>query len=90
MESTPSNDVSKPFLPRQILSTLLVYSHQFLQGWHKNGTVLFLNPELNPQTSLSTGDPILRLLESRKGDREAQAFVKLRRQRAKQASQHAP
>lgn len=36
------------------------------------------------------GDPILRLLESRKGDREAQAFVKLRRQRAKQASQHAP
>ncbi|XP_076791570.1 protein unc-13 homolog D isoform X2 [Arvicanthis niloticus] len=34
------------------------------------------------------GDPILRLLESRKGDREAQAFVKLRRQRAKQASQH--
>ncbi|XP_020034400.2 protein unc-13 homolog D isoform X1 [Castor canadensis] len=36
------------------------------------------------------GDPILQLLESRKGDREAQAFVKLRRQRAKQASQHAP
>ncbi|XP_028608727.1 protein unc-13 homolog D isoform X2 [Grammomys surdaster] len=34
------------------------------------------------------GDPILRLLESRKGDREAQAFVRLRRQRAKQASQH--
>ncbi|KAK1330818.1 hypothetical protein QTO34_008756 [Cnephaeus nilssonii] len=39
---------------------------------------------------LPNGDPILRLLESRKGDREAQAFVKLRRQRAKQASQHAP
>ncbi|XP_055448023.1 protein unc-13 homolog D [Psammomys obesus] len=38
----------------------------------------------------SNGDPILRLLESRKGDREAQAFVKLRKQRAKQASQHAP
>ncbi|XP_039715166.1 protein unc-13 homolog D isoform X3 [Pteropus medius] len=35
------------------------------------------------------GDPILQLLESRKGDREAQVFVKLRRQRAKQASQHA-
>ncbi|MEJ1269290.1 unc-13 homolog D [Cricetulus griseus] len=38
----------------------------------------------------SNGDPILQLLDSRKGDREAQAFVKLRRQRAKQASQHAP
>ncbi|XP_047563161.1 protein unc-13 homolog D isoform X1 [Lutra lutra] len=36
------------------------------------------------------GDPILQLLESRKGDREAQVFVRLRRQRAKQASQHAP
>uniref|UniRef100_A0A8C5KUJ7 Protein unc-13 homolog D n=1 Tax=Jaculus jaculus TaxID=51337 RepID=A0A8C5KUJ7_JACJA len=36
------------------------------------------------------GDPILQLLESRKGDREAQAFVKLRRQRAKQAFQHTP
>ncbi|XP_066091266.1 protein unc-13 homolog D isoform X1 [Saccopteryx bilineata] len=35
-------------------------------------------------------DPILQLLESRKGDHEAQVFVKLRRQRAKQASQHAP
>ncbi|KAM7334597.1 hypothetical protein ACRRTK_007917 [Alexandromys fortis] len=49
-----------------------------------------------PQTRLPltypvpNGDPILQLLESRKGDREAQAFVKLRRQRAKQASQHAP
>ncbi|XP_036197388.1 protein unc-13 homolog D isoform X1 [Myotis myotis] len=49
-----------------------------------------------PQTRLPltyptpNGDPVLRLLESRKGDREAQAFVKLRRQRAKQASQHAP
>ncbi|XP_038597942.1 protein unc-13 homolog D [Tachyglossus aculeatus] len=44
-----------------------------------------------PQTRLPltrpspSGDPILKLLESRKGDREAQAFVKLRRQRAKQA-----
>ncbi|XP_003506880.1 protein unc-13 homolog D [Cricetulus griseus] len=49
-----------------------------------------------PQTRLPltypapNGDPILQLLDSRKGDREAQAFVKLRRQRAKQASQHAP
>ncbi|XP_005407531.1 PREDICTED: protein unc-13 homolog D isoform X2 [Chinchilla lanigera] len=49
-----------------------------------------------PQTRLPltypmpNGDPILQLLESRKGDREAQAFVRLRRQRAKQASQHAP
>ncbi|CAI9163814.1 unnamed protein product [Rangifer tarandus platyrhynchus] len=46
-----------------------------------------------PQTRLPLtypapdGDPILQLLESRKGDREAQAFVRLRRQRAKQASQ---
>lgn len=46
-------------------------------------------PESDPQTALFTGDPILQLLESRKGDREAQVFVKLRRQRAKQASQHA-
>ncbi|XP_022378995.1 protein unc-13 homolog D isoform X1 [Enhydra lutris kenyoni] len=36
------------------------------------------------------GDPVLQLLESRKGDREAQVFVRLRRQRAKQASQRAP
>ncbi|XP_036921257.1 protein unc-13 homolog D isoform X1 [Sturnira hondurensis] len=49
-----------------------------------------------PQTRLPltfptpNGDLILQLLESRKGDREAQVFVKLRRQRAKQASQHAP
>ena len=39
---------------------------------------------------LFAGDPILQLLESRKGDREAQAFVRLRRQRAKKASQHGP
>ncbi|XP_017919280.1 PREDICTED: protein unc-13 homolog D isoform X1 [Capra hircus] len=45
-----------------------------------------------PQTRLPltypapNGDLILQLLESRKGDREAQAFVRLRRQRAKQAS----
>ncbi|XP_045155793.1 protein unc-13 homolog D isoform X2 [Echinops telfairi] len=49
-----------------------------------------------PQTRLPltypapNGDPILQLLESRKGDREAQAFVRVRRQRAKQAAQHAP
>uniref|UniRef100_A0A8C7AX32 Unc-13 homolog D n=1 Tax=Neovison vison TaxID=452646 RepID=A0A8C7AX32_NEOVI len=49
-----------------------------------------------PQTRLPltypalNGDPVLQLLESRKGDREAQVFVRLRRQRAKQASQHAP
>ncbi|XP_062071427.1 protein unc-13 homolog D isoform X1 [Lepus europaeus] len=49
-----------------------------------------------PQTRLPltypepTGDPILQLLESRKGDREAQVFVRLRRLRAKQASQHTP
>lgn len=47
-------------------------------------------PESNLQTPLFAGDPILQLLESRKGDREAQVFVRLRRQRAKQASQHAP
>ncbi|XP_037057173.1 protein unc-13 homolog D isoform X2 [Peromyscus leucopus] len=52
-------------------------------------------PAEAPQTRLPltypapNGDPILQLLESRKSDREAQAFVKLRRQRAKQASQHA-
>uniref|UniRef100_A0A2K6SNA3 Unc-13 homolog D n=1 Tax=Saimiri boliviensis boliviensis TaxID=39432 RepID=A0A2K6SNA3_SAIBB len=43
-----------------------------------------------PQTRLPltypapNGDPILQLLEGRKGDREAQVFVRLRRQRAKQ------
>ncbi|XP_037596983.1 protein unc-13 homolog D isoform X1 [Cebus imitator] len=48
-----------------------------------------------PQTRLPltypapNGEPILQLLEGRKGDREAQVFVRLRRQRAKQASQHA-
>ncbi|XP_006018342.2 protein unc-13 homolog D [Alligator sinensis] len=46
-----------------------------------------------PQTRLPlthpkpTGDPILKLLEFRKGDKEAQAFVKLRRQRAKQSKE---
>lgn len=44
------------------------------------------SPKSDPQTPLSAGDLILQLLESRKGDREAQAFVRLRRQRAKQAS----
>ncbi|XP_054831223.1 protein unc-13 homolog D isoform X2 [Eublepharis macularius] len=49
------------------------------------------NPSRVPQTRLSlmypgtTGNEILKLLETRKGDREAQAFVKLRRQRAKQS-----
>ncbi|XP_058532680.1 protein unc-13 homolog D isoform X1 [Ochotona princeps] len=52
-------------------------------------------PSEVPQTRLPltypepNGDPILQLLESRKGDREAQVFVRLRRLRAKQASQHA-
>ncbi|XP_032562576.1 protein unc-13 homolog D [Chiroxiphia lanceolata] len=46
-----------------------------------------------PQTRLPlthpkpNGDEILRLLESRKGDKEAQAFVKLRKQRAKQSKE---
>ncbi|XP_068769290.1 protein unc-13 homolog D isoform X2 [Struthio camelus] len=46
-----------------------------------------------PQTRLPlthpkpTGDEILQLLESRKGDREAQAFVKLRKRRAKQSKE---
>lgn len=59
-----------------------------LAGSHEPGEV--------PQTRLpltypaTNGDPILQLLESRKGDREAHAFVKLRRQRARQASQHVP
>ena len=48
------------------------------------------HPESDPQMPLFAGDPILQLLESRKGDREAQAFVRLRRQRAKKASQHGP
>ncbi|XP_038227972.1 protein unc-13 homolog D isoform X1 [Dermochelys coriacea] len=34
-----------------------------------------------------TGNPLLKLLESRKGDKEAQAFVKLRKQRAKQSKE---
>uniref|UniRef100_A0A2K5YZ55 Unc-13 homolog D n=1 Tax=Mandrillus leucophaeus TaxID=9568 RepID=A0A2K5YZ55_MANLE len=41
-------------------------------------------PASDPQTPLSAGDPILQLLEGRKGDREAQVFVRLRRHRAKQ------
>uniref|UniRef100_A0A8C6JGE6 Uncharacterized protein n=1 Tax=Melopsittacus undulatus TaxID=13146 RepID=A0A8C6JGE6_MELUD len=46
-----------------------------------------------PQTRLPlthpkpTGDEILQLLESRKADKEAQAFVKLRKQRAKQSKE---
>uniref|UniRef100_A0A8C8SRA0 Unc-13 homolog D n=1 Tax=Pelusios castaneus TaxID=367368 RepID=A0A8C8SRA0_9SAUR len=42
-------------------------------------------PLIHPKPS---GDPILKLLESRKGDKEAQAFVKLRKQRAKQSKEH--
>lgn len=38
---------------------------------------------------LPPGDEILRLLECRKGDKEAQAFVKLRKQRAKQSKETA-
>ncbi|KAJ6660381.1 hypothetical protein lerEdw1_017804 [Lerista edwardsae] len=51
------------------------------------------NPSRVPQTRLplthpgTTGTEILKLLETRKGDKEAQAFVKLRRQRAKQAKE---
>ncbi|NWR78688.1 UN13D protein, partial [Centropus unirufus] len=41
-------------------------------------------PLIHPKPS---GDEILRLLESRKGDKEAQAFVKLRKQRAKQSKE---
>ncbi|NWI16331.1 UN13D protein, partial [Crypturellus soui] len=48
-----------------------------------------------PQTRLPLthpkpdGDEILRLLEQRKGDKEAQAFVKLRKRRAKQSKEAA-
>uniref|UniRef100_A0A8C2YHF3 Unc-13 homolog D n=1 Tax=Coturnix japonica TaxID=93934 RepID=A0A8C2YHF3_COTJA len=48
-----------------------------------------------PQTRLPlthpkpSGDEILQLLECRKGDKEAQAFVKLRKQRAKQSKETA-
>lgn len=67
----------------------------FQGGWRMGGAGLLplpataRPPEPDPRMALFTGDPILQLLESRKGDREAQVFVKLRRQRAKQASQHA-
>lgn len=69
----------------------------FQNGWrmglccapcHYPGTASLCQSDA--RTPLSTGDPVLQLLESRKGDREAQVFVRLRRQRAKQASQHAP
>ncbi|XP_028572752.2 protein unc-13 homolog D isoform X1 [Podarcis muralis] len=52
-----------------------------------------INPSRVPQTRLSLTHPgtagaeILKLLETRKGDKEAQAFVKLRRQRAKQSKE---
>lgn len=36
---------------------------------------------------LLSADEILQLLESRKRDKEAQAFVKLRKQRAKQSKE---
>ncbi|XP_053155878.1 protein unc-13 homolog D [Hemicordylus capensis] len=51
------------------------------------------NPSRVPQNRLplthpgTTGNEILKLLETRKGDKEAQAFVKLRRQRAKQSQE---
>ncbi|XP_029456342.1 protein unc-13 homolog D isoform X2 [Rhinatrema bivittatum] len=41
-------------------------------------------PLVHPKPS---GDPILQLLECRKGDREAQGFVKVRKQRAKQSKE---
>lgn len=40
-----------------------------------------------PLTHPKPTDEILQLLESRKRDKEAQAFVKLRRQRAKQSKE---
>lgn len=46
-------------------------------------------PPLMSVPSCASGDEILRLLESRKGDKEAQAFVKLRKQRAKQSKETA-
>ncbi|XP_048343654.1 protein unc-13 homolog D isoform X2 [Sphaerodactylus townsendi] len=53
-----------------------------------------VNPSRVPQIRLflmhpgTTGNEILKLLENRKGDKEAQAFVKLRRQRAKQSKEY--
>ncbi|XP_030064103.1 protein unc-13 homolog D isoform X2 [Microcaecilia unicolor] len=41
-------------------------------------------PLIHPKAS---GDQLLQLLEGRKGDREAQAFVKIRKQRAKQSKE---
>uniref|UniRef100_A0A803T0D2 Unc-13 homolog D n=1 Tax=Anolis carolinensis TaxID=28377 RepID=A0A803T0D2_ANOCA len=52
-----------------------------------------INPSAVPQTRLSlthpgtAGNDILQILEIRKGDKEAQAFVKLRRQRTKQSKE---
>ncbi|XP_062976387.1 protein unc-13 homolog D [Elgaria multicarinata webbii] len=52
-----------------------------------------ISPSRVPQTRLSlthpgtTGNEILKLLEIRKADKEAQAFVKLRKQRAKQSKE---
>nr|XP_060620638.1 protein unc-13 homolog D isoform X1 [Anolis sagrei ordinatus] len=52
-----------------------------------------INPSTVPQTRLSlthpgtAGNDILQILEIRKGDKEAQAFVKLRRQRTKQSKE---
>ncbi|XP_011821020.1 PREDICTED: protein unc-13 homolog D [Mandrillus leucophaeus] len=59
------------------------------KGWGTWDKSTACPPASDPQTPLSAGDPILQLLEGRKGDREAQVFVRLRRHRAKQASQHA-
>ncbi|XP_042310648.1 LOW QUALITY PROTEIN: protein unc-13 homolog D [Sceloporus undulatus] len=52
-----------------------------------------INPSVVPQIRLSlthpgtAGNEILKILEIRKGDKEAQAFVKLRRQRSKQSKE---
>ncbi|KAL8163204.1 UNVERIFIED_CONTAM: hypothetical protein K2H54_014418 [Gekko kuhli] len=40
----------------------------------------------HPEKNLDSNE-ILKLLENRRGDKEAQAFVKLRRQRAKQSKE---
>uniref|UniRef100_A0A8D2LLM5 Unc-13 homolog D n=1 Tax=Varanus komodoensis TaxID=61221 RepID=A0A8D2LLM5_VARKO len=60
-------------------------------GLNENEEVL--SPSSVPQARLplthpgTIGSEILKLLEIRKGDKEAQAFVKLRRQRAKQSKE---
>uniref|UniRef100_A0A8C6RWX5 Protein unc-13 homolog D n=1 Tax=Nannospalax galili TaxID=1026970 RepID=A0A8C6RWX5_NANGA len=81
-------------LDHDTLGTDDLEGEAFLPLCEVPGLTGYEEPGEAPQTRLPltypapNGDPILQLLESRKGDREAQAFVKLRRQRAKQASQH--